>query len=127
MVRVSGWSGPSLAICWRQRTRSKSGDRLGELAGGPVRPGEVVERGQGVGVVGAELGDLGVADVLEQRHGLGELAGGLVRPRGCSAGEGVGVVGAELGDLGVSVSSNSGRASSSLPAAWYAPPGCSCW
>ena len=53
-------------------------------------------------MVGAELGDLGVADALEQGDRLGELADGLVR-RGevVERGQGVGVVGAELGDLGV--------------------------
>ncbi len=40
----------------------EDGDRLGEPADGLVRLGEIVERGQGVGVVGAEPGDLGIAD-----------------------------------------------------------------
>ena len=64
--------------------RSCRSDRLGVLSNGLVHCGEVVERDQGVGVVGAELGELGVADALVQGDRLGELADGLGTPRrGC--------------------------------------------
>ena len=52
VIRVSGWSGPSLAI-WASRTRSSRAIASGSLPAAWYA-GEVVERGQGVGVVGAE-------------------------------------------------------------------------
>ena len=90
-----------------------------ELLCSPVRRGEVIEHDQGVGVVGAELGDLGVSVSLEQRRSpQGSLP---VRP-GTPAevmerDQGVGVVGAELGDLGVADAFVAAAiASESLPA-----------
>ena len=49
-----------------------------ELLRRPVRLCKAAKRGQGVGVVGAELGDPGVADALEQGDRLVELAGASV-------------------------------------------------
>ncbi len=49
------------------------GDRLGEPAGFLVRYGEVGERGQGVGVVGPELGNQGITEALEGAIASGNL------------------------------------------------------
>ena len=121
MVRVSGWSGPSLAI-WASRTRSSRAIASGSLPAARYASGEVVERGQGVGVVGAELGDPGVADPLEQGDRLGELAGGLVRRRrGCRALSGCrGGRGRAWRSRASRTRSKRAIASWSLPAAWYA-------
>ena len=55
LVRVSGWSGPSLAFL-SSSVSSNSGRARSSLPGGLVAAGEVVHAGERVGVVGAELG-----------------------------------------------------------------------
>ena len=109
VFRVPGWSGPSLVIT-ASRTRSSRAIALGLLADELVRRGEVAESAQGIGVVGAELADFGVADALVQGDCLGQLAGGLV----CQGEiveplQGFGVVGAELGDHAVAVALEQGN------------------
>ena len=53
-MRVSGWSGPSLAFVERQRLLEQRQGPV-ELPGVLVASGEVVHAAEGVGVVGAEL------------------------------------------------------------------------
>ena len=73
-------------------------DGLVEPARGPVGEGEVVARGQGVGVVGSQ--SLG-----EEVHGVGQGQGGLRVPelRRMPQGVGEGVRGAGVGEQGLGV------------------------
>ena len=97
LIRVSGWSGPSLDFLWAS-VSSKSGRALSSFPACVVAVSQVAHAGEGVGVVGAELGLPQRQRLLEERQGLVQLPGGLVAIRQVvHALEGVGVVGAELG------------------------------
>ena len=78
MARVWGWSGPSLAIS-ASRTRSYSAIASVRLPAAMYATARLLSVLRVSGWSGPQLGDLGVADALEQRDRLGELAGVAVR------------------------------------------------
>ena len=120
VVRVSGWSGPSLAI-WASRTRSSRAIASGSLPAAWYATAEVVERGQGVGVVGAELGDLASRTRSNSAIASGSLpAAWYAMARLLSVVRVSGWSGPSLAIWASRTRSNRAIASGSLPADWYA-------
>ena len=99
----------------------EQGDGLGQLAGGLVRPGQVVQVLRVSGWSAPSFLHCSVADLLEQGDGLGQLAGGLVRPaRLLSVVRVSGWSAPSFFTWASRTCSYRAMASGSLPAAWYA-------
>ena len=93
-------------------------DRLGDPARILIGRGEVVPRGQGAGMVGAQQAFPAGQDLLEQQDRLGGPAR-LPVGRGeiVASGQGPGVIGAQRRSRPARICSNSGIASAARPAA----------